>query len=92
MKKAFKNRIKTLITKCVEVRLLLIQKGKSKNDLTWDDCKRVVHEIEVLRSDQQLVGYLLTNENILQKMIPGPNKKMREKLNQLIIEAQNYQK
>jgi len=90
MKKAFRNRIKSTITKCVEVRLLVIEKGRSKNSITWDQCKQVIHEIELLQSDRQLINYLLEKQGLLRSMVPGPNQKMQKKLDQLILEATTY--
>lgn len=86
----FRNRAKKAIFKAAELRLFLIQTGKSKNGVTHDHCRKVLNDIDPLQSDRQLAKYLVNNFQIIEQMMPGPHKSSKRELNELNHEASKY--
>lgn len=86
--KPFKDRAKELINSSIKSRLFLIAHGKSKSTLvTFDDCKKVQSELEVLNSDKGFARYILAKESLLRAIIPANDAKNRTKFTMLWQEA-----
>ena len=88
--KPFRVRAKKAIAKAVELRLFLIQTGKSKNGITHDHCNKILNDLMPLQSDRLLAKYLIDNFQIIESMMPGPHKSSKRKLNELNHEASKY--
>ena len=89
--KPFRVRAKKAIAKAVELRLFLIQTGKSKNGMmTQDHCKKILNDIDILQSDKQLAKYLVDNYQIIELIMPGPHKSSKRELSELNHEASKY--
>ncbi len=91
MKTPFRNKASQLLQRIVKQRLFLIETGKSKNFITWDQCKQVENEISRLKSDKQFASYVLTKGDFLLNMVPGNNKTNAFPLRMLIESAKDIQ-
>lgn len=89
MNEPFRRRAKKLIDRIVHQRLFLIETGKSKNFITWQQCKSVWEQSERLRSDKQFAEFIQENEDLLLHMVAGNNNTNQLPIKQLIREAKS---
>lgn len=86
-KAQFNKRASKLIQQAIRQRLFLIETGKSRNFVTWQQCKTVHEEISRLRSDRQFAKYVVEKKDLLLNMVPGNNSNNTFPLRMLIEEA-----
>ncbi len=87
MKTPFRVRARKALKQIIKQRLFLIETGKSKNFITWQQCKAVYQEIEKLQSDKQFAVYLQKEGDLLLNMVPGNNSTNAFPIRELIEEA-----
>ena len=92
----FRTRAAKAVKKAVELRLMLIESGKSKNTIGWNQCKKIQQDIELLQSDRQWAIYLNKNIGLLLCIIPashgssgGQMRPLQNEGNQLLADMQN---
>ena len=86
----YRVRVKGMILKAVELRVFLLRNGKSKNHITYENCQKVLEDINYLRSDTQLAEYLVKNQSLIENIFPAVHKSTKVELNQLAQEASDY--
>ena len=88
--KPFRAKAKELITRAIKQRLFLIETGKSRNFITWQQCKQLFEELEPLKSDYQFALFTLKHGDLLLHMVPGNNTTNKVPMKQLIHEAKPF--
>jgi hypothetical protein len=87
MKEAYRIRARRIIIQAYKQRLLLISTGRSKNDISHDQCTMVQNEVSFLSSDNQFAKYLIKRHGLIRQMIPACNVKTVVGLLHLLDEA-----
>lgn len=87
MRKPFRDRAKETLTSVINQRIFLIETNKSKNFITWDQCKALKQSISILRSDRQFAAYLLKHDDFFIHIIPGGQLRKIITIKSLIREA-----
>ncbi len=85
--KPFRSKAKEILNRVVHQRLFLIETGKSKNFVSWQQCKRVMSDVEQLKSDKQFAAYIMDKQDLLLNMVPGNNTTNKIPMQQLIEQA-----
>lgn len=88
MKEVFRIRAKRAIIQAYTRRLFLLQHGKSKNFITYNDCTKVQEDISHLQSDRQLAIYLAGNYDLIAHMIPSCHRDLSATLSNLRSESE----
>ena len=83
----FKEKAKEIIEQAVSLRLFLIETGKSKNEITRFQCEKIREDISTFQNDKQYSSFLIQKGDLLERMMPGPNKASKKRLISLIEEA-----
>ena len=84
--KPFRVRAKKVIEQAIKLRLFLIASGKSKNSITFNQCKKIEQDISTLQSDYQFAKYIHDHYLFIEKMIPGVHESAKVQLMTLLKE------
>ncbi len=85
--KPFRSKAKEILNRVVNQRLFLIETGKSKNFVSWQQCMQVTSDIERLKSDKQFATYITDKQDLLLDMVAGNNTTNKIPVQQLIEQA-----
>ncbi len=85
--KPFRSKAKEILNRVVHQRLFLIETGKSKNFVSWQQCKQVMSDVERLKSDRQFAAYIVNKQDLLLNMVVGNNTTNKIPVQQLIEQA-----
>ncbi len=85
--KPFRSKAKEILNRVVNQRVFLIETGKSKNFVSWQQCMQVMSDIERLQSDQQFAVYITDKQDLLLNMVVGNNTTNKIPVQRLIEQA-----